>query len=461
MLEINKFILKDVRCFKGAKEFNIRPLTFLVGENSTGKSTVLGCFQAMTKDLYKERFSDGYSSIDFNLKPFQIESFEDIVRKPSPKDKEFELGFGLTNDNNTASKFELLITFTKRVSSGNSMAKKIRFVFDDGEIIFFDGRTAESDEEERDDDEYDDESEIKTEERGSKKIFTILLGGEYQLESVFALFGIWHYIQHYKYFYRTQEELSPEEKELIEFIKDKDIKWSSCYSSRYFGFSPTQPEPPSTYDPLNGARTSSGCRIPLKLTNLSLKDPEHWGKLYDSLRDFGKASGLFTDLEIENFRVSLSKGSLVAPLQLDLELRKEGTTNLTDVGCDISRILPLLAHILIEEEHIFLMQQPEVYLHPQAQAAFTSLLAELAKQKNHTFIIETYSDCMIDRALIGVMNDDIQTENVSLIHLEKQDKNVEVHNLRFDKQGYFEDDPPDGYPDSFLSETHKLLGWEN
>ena len=30
MLRVNKFLLKDVRCFKGAKEFNIRPLTFLV-----------------------------------------------------------------------------------------------------------------------------------------------------------------------------------------------------------------------------------------------------------------------------------------------------------------------------------------------------------------------------------------------------------------------------------------------
>ena len=47
MNTINKFFMRDVRCFDGEHEFNIRPLTFLIGENSTGKSTVLGCLQAL------------------------------------------------------------------------------------------------------------------------------------------------------------------------------------------------------------------------------------------------------------------------------------------------------------------------------------------------------------------------------------------------------------------------------
>ena len=107
------------------------------------------------------------------------------------------------------------------------------------------------------------------------------------------------------------------------------------------------------------------------------------------------------------------------------------------------------------------MQQPEVHLHPQAQAAFTSLLAILAKQKNNTFIIETHSDYMINRARIDIMEGNIKPEDVSLIYLEAQGKDVEVHNLCFDKQGNFKDDPPDSYDDFFLSESHKLLGWKD
>ena len=81
---IEKFILDDVRCFEGRHEFNIRPLTFLVGENSTGKSTVLGCLQSLV--------DSGFSGIDFNSEPYWMGAFSDIVRKARPKKTEFQLG---------------------------------------------------------------------------------------------------------------------------------------------------------------------------------------------------------------------------------------------------------------------------------------------------------------------------------------------------------------------------------
>ena len=137
MFKINKFLLKDIRCFKGAKEFNIRPLTFLVGENSTGKSTVLGCFQAMAEYLTEgARFPRGKSSIDFNSDPFQMGSFENIARRARPKNREFELGFEFIGNKKTASKFELLVTFGKQTNSANPTIKKIHFFFNDGEIIY-------------------------------------------------------------------------------------------------------------------------------------------------------------------------------------------------------------------------------------------------------------------------------------------------------------------------------------
>ena len=48
---IKEFIIKDVRCFAGENRLKIRPLTFLVGENSTEKSTILGCFSALFDTL--------------------------------------------------------------------------------------------------------------------------------------------------------------------------------------------------------------------------------------------------------------------------------------------------------------------------------------------------------------------------------------------------------------------------
>ena len=59
-MNITQFTMEEVRCFAERQEFNIRPLTFLVGENSTGKTTALACFEVLANYL-----SNGYT-INFN-----------------------------------------------------------------------------------------------------------------------------------------------------------------------------------------------------------------------------------------------------------------------------------------------------------------------------------------------------------------------------------------------------------
>ena len=50
-MSITQFTMEEVRCFAERQEFNIRPLTFLVGENSTGKTTALACFEMLANYL--------------------------------------------------------------------------------------------------------------------------------------------------------------------------------------------------------------------------------------------------------------------------------------------------------------------------------------------------------------------------------------------------------------------------
>ena len=87
MLKPDKFLLTDVRCFKGEKQFDIRPLTFLIGQNSTGKSTALGCLQAagtFVNDTLGRRFLFERSAfINFNTEPYEMGSFANIVSNQS------------------------------------------------------------------------------------------------------------------------------------------------------------------------------------------------------------------------------------------------------------------------------------------------------------------------------------------------------------------------------------------
>ena len=107
------------------------------------------------------------------------------------------------------------------------------------------------------------------------------------------------------------------------------------------------------------------------------------------------------------------------------------------------------------------MQQPEVHLHPKAQAELVSLLCQLAIHEDKTFVIETHSDYMIDRMRIEIMNGNFNPEDVSLVYLEPKGSSsqVQVHNITFDDQANMIGVPP-GYRNFFMAETHRLLGME-
>ena len=108
----------------------------------------------------------------------------------------------------------------------------------------------------------------------------------------------------------------------------------------------------------------------------------------------------------------------------------------------------------------FLLQQPEVHLHPKAQAELSSLLAKLAGQHKRAFIVETHSDYMIDRARVEIRKGTIRPENVSLIYLEPKGRTVKVHNISFDKTGDMVS-IPNSYREFFMKETVQLMGFED
>ena len=73
-MSITQFTMEEVRCFSERQTLEIRPLTFLVGENSTGKTTALACFQMLVNYFQRE-------GVDFNQPPYSMGIFKEIVRK--------------------------------------------------------------------------------------------------------------------------------------------------------------------------------------------------------------------------------------------------------------------------------------------------------------------------------------------------------------------------------------------
>ena len=172
----------------------------------------------------------------------------------------------------------------------------------------------------------------------------------------------------------------------------------------------------------------------------------------EALQEFGSRSGLFEGIEI------VDKGKKESdPFQVGV---KSGgpTFNLIDVGYGVSQALPILVDTLQRASafETFLLQQPEVHLHPKAQAELGSFFAKQA-DKRRRFIIETHSDCLVDRIRMEVRRKQLKPEDVSLLYFERRKSGATIHNLELDTDGSITNPPP-GFRKFFLHEERDLLG---
>ena len=130
-MSITQFTMEEVRCFGERQTLEIRPLTFLVGENSTGKTTALACFHVLANFLRGR-------GVDFNEKPsnphpYSMGTFRDIVRNSKNKEKIFKLGFTskYANDN-----IQWTVEFIERQEGVEPTVNLVTIKFPDGEIVF-------------------------------------------------------------------------------------------------------------------------------------------------------------------------------------------------------------------------------------------------------------------------------------------------------------------------------------
>ena len=150
-------------------------------------------------------------------------------------------------------------------------------------------------------------------------------------------------------------------------------------------------------------------------------------------------------------------------------MRSGPHANIMDVGYGVSQSLPILVDIMTEEpargrrrnggdERTFLLQQPEVHLHPRGQAQLANLFMEAFRKRGSRFLIETHSDYIVDRVRIAVRQGRLKPDDVSILYFEPNGRAAQIHNMSLDEHGNLLDAPP-GYRDFFAKETDRLLGF--
>ena len=444
-MKITEFSLKDVRCFAGEHRLRIRPLTFLIGENSTGKSTVLACMQSLADFHQYGMRQPGFTAPDFNQPPYQLGSFQDIVRKSRPLNTYFELGFEVQFPKESA--FQYRVVLHEREEATEPVIGRQEWDFPDGKIALeplqYSGQGIGGG--------YRQIEVNKKLEKG-KPVFTVQAFSP----SISTLNNLVHWTTGISGALEKREQ-----RELLDFLQKRLPARTLAWPGYIRSMAPLRSEPQRTYDPIAGLPYSSGANIPMYLMNLARNDKQAWESLREELIDFGQESGLFKDIRIRQLGKSGSN-----PFQLQVKAHGP-RVNLIDSGYGTSQILPILVNSIQLYDEALLLQQPEVHLHPRAQAALTTLLVKRLAGKGKSrrkalsgCVIETHSDYMIDRARIEIMQGNIAADDVALAYLEKRAvQGVRIHNITFDKMGNMENVPAN-YRQFFLKETDRLLGFD-
>ena len=219
---------------------------------------------------------------------------------------------------------------------------------------------------------------------------------------------------------------------------------------------PVRSKPHRTYDPARVSRDPEGDYIPMFLANQYFEGKKEWDRLRLALERFGRDAGLFDEITVKPL------GKQSGPFQLQIRRfdgRAKGPQrNVIDVGYGVSQVLPIVTELLRQDApEMFLLQQPEVHLHPSAQAALGSLFCRIAAWERQ-LVIETHSDHLLDRVRMDVRDGagSLKPKDVSILYFERQHLDVRIHSLRIDDEGNVID-APEGYRQFFMEEVTRSL----
>ena len=451
---IDQISLRNFRCFRDEQVARLAPLTILVGENSTGKTSFLALIRALWDVGFRHRVPD------FKEEPYDLGSFDEIAHHRGARGgrtNRFSAGFSVApSANGSAGSYLFSVTFGKQGTTPFPVHRALARG-----------------------DHWIEEHIVAG---GFPKVCAGTSRGSWRLRAprdavpmdpnqnvlnpvIYSVVPVGAAVAEYLPGVPEPQDGSPGMGEedwhtLQSFAVEAPIGGleTVTVSSRPFASARVRSRPRRTYDPARPMTDPEGAGIPMYLADVFFRSRGNWNDLKTGLEEFGRTAGLFDEISIK----SLGTGD-AGPFQL--QIRKYGGSlkgprrNLIDVGYGVSQVLPIVTELLRQEAPpMFLLQQPEVHLHPSAQAALGSLLCQIASP-HRQLVVETHSDHLLDRIRMDVRDrtSHLKPDDVSILFFERTGLDVRIHSLRIDQEGNVLH-TPDGYRRFFLDETQRSLG---
>lgn len=411
-----------IKNYKGFNEefIELSDINFFVGENSTGKTSVLKLISLLSSNEFWNQWT-------FNNSQVELGYFDEIINKKSAS-KSFRIGFEKTRwtgdvetverhmlefvDRDNIPKISLIkSTYNNQAILIKFTEKQIRYKFTDSEKEFEDW------------------------------VKNTSVTRDMKIQNLFPT-TIPFFILRSIMIAKIDSSYLEKSSNLVNVLLFHDYIW----------LAPIRAKAKRIYESYNVKFSPEGDHIPAILKGL-LDKSKNKKALKGILEKFGRESNLFDKIQISELGKKNS-----SPFEISI-LYANTPIKLSNVGYGVSQSLPLIVEILRSFDTAISIQQPEVHLHPKAQAAFGSFLLSSFLTNKNKFMIETHSDFTINRLRhdLSKAQDKKTQPKVKVMFFERTSDGNKITHLNVSSEGAYESDVPISYRDFFIDEELKLL----
>ena len=224
-------------------------------------------------------------------------------------------------------------------------------------------------------------------------------------------------------------------------------------SSDVAWLAPIRTHPKRTYDEYKLEFSPEGMHTPYLIKKILERKTEAV-KFKRFIERVGRASGLFETVKIKKY----GKGP-TAPFELDVVLNRKALS-VNNVGYGVSQSLPVIVETFARSKNRWIaIQQPEVHLHPRAQSALGDVFYGVSTYEKKKFLIETHIDFLIDSFRLNYRKSKkLKNPDAQVLFFERTGNGNIVHSLPISSDGTLPRNQPNSYREFFIKQQLEMVG---
>jgi len=437
---LTELSLKNFKAFESLPHLELKPITVFLGPNNSGKSSILSALRILTQTV--ESYDSGVSLL-MNGIMGDFGTYKDLV-----------------HHNNSATHLELSFSFKRKeppkisgLTSDDELSVNLKYKYRSSlHEIVLKGIEIKKNSKLLMTTEYSEDSE--------RQIVRSIGGQVIPVSKRSATSQLFEYE---KFLPRLISTLAFREKEDLP-IDENDVRLVSRvggYAYRelraveYIG---AMRVPPSRFYLFSGERRERVGSAGEHAVSIFAMDSMRKGAKSKNVRtkvvDWLKKAGIASDLKVENLSDRYYEIHVKHPETGEYQ-------NFADVGYGSSQVVPVLVGgFNLFSGDTYIVEEPEIHLHPKAQAELGDFFLDLKKRGIQSFI-ETHSEHLVLRLQQHIASREIPSSDVAIYYVYAKDGQKRVVKMEMDEKARFTKDWPEGFFPQGLDEATKLARIRN